>query len=266
MEQTSPTQDTSPKTVEGAEPEKEEVAASGESSASDEPEWWDDPRMPWGHPPTRNDLACFGAISVLGIYALALLPFRAVLVMRPFLAAILTGSRTGVVMIGALTAVGQVPWWPLWLVIATLSLVKFDWVYFWAGRLWGRGVFEMIAGKSARARRNAERAEKISIKYSVPALLLAKLPIPLPAAVIYATLGTAGMKWRKFFAWDIAFAALMQSLYFSLGYRIGEPAVEIVAAYGKYLWYVTLAILIGMIVTAVLRSQQKKRTDSTAPE
>lgn len=223
-----------------------------------EPEWWDDPRMPWGHKPTRADLACFGWISVLGLYSLALLPFRAVLLTRPFLAAALTGSRTGVVMIGALAAVGQASWWPFWLVVATLSVVKFDWVYFWAGRLWGRGVFEMVAGKSKRARRNAERAERITLKYSVPALLITYLPIPLPAAVIYATLGTAGMRWRKFFAWDLLFAALMQSAYFYLGFRIGEPAVEVVAEYGKYLWFVTLAILAGMIVTALWRSHRKR--------
>ena len=40
-------------------------------------------------------------------------------------------------------------------------------------------------------------------------LLLTYLPIPLPAAVIYATLGTAGMRWRKFFAWDLVFAAII---------------------------------------------------------
>ncbi|WP_432558553.1 DedA family protein [Granulicoccus sp. GXG6511] len=224
-----------------------------------EPEWWEDPRMPWGHKPTRSDLACFGWISVLGIYSLALLPFRAVLLTKPFLAATLTGSRTGVVMIGALAAIGQAPWWPFWLVVATLSVIKFDWVYFWAGRLWGRGVFEMVAGKSKRARRNAERAEKITLKYAVPALFLTYLPVPLPAAVIYATLGTAGMSWRRFFAWDLVFAAIMQSVYFYLGFRIGEPAVAVVAEYGRYLWWITIAILVGMIVTALWRSNQKKR-------
>lgn len=218
--------------------------------------------MPWGHKPTRSDLACFAWISVFAVYGLALLPFRAVLLTQPFLAAVLTGGRTGVVMIGALAAIGQAPGWPFWLLVATLSIVKFDWIYFWAGRLWGRGVFEMAAGKSARARRNAERAEKLALKYSVLALFLTYLPIPLPAAIIYATLGAAGMRWRKFFAWDLIFAVLMQALYFYIGYRIGEPAVEVVAQYGKYLWYVTLAILAGMIIAAIWRSSQKKRAEA----
>ncbi|WP_425308198.1 DedA family protein [Ammonicoccus fulvus] len=226
-----------------------------------EPEWWQDPRMPWGHKPTRADMACFWVLTLLGLYSLALLPFRAALLTKPFLAAVLTGSRTGVVMIGALAAVGQAPIWPFWVAVATLSVMKFDLVYFWAGRRWGRGVFEMIAGKSPRARRNAERAERLALKYSIPALFITYLPIPLPAAVIYATLGAARMSWKKFIAFDLLFAAIMQSLYFYLGYRIGAPAVEVVAEYGKYLWYLSIVIIIGMIVTWWWNSQKKKRAD-----
>lgn len=213
--------------------------------------------MPWGHQPRRADLWCFGAITALGLYSLALLPFRAVLITKPFLAAVLTGSRTGVVMIGALAATGQAAWWPIWLVIATLSVMKFDLVYFWAGRLWGQGIFEMVAGKSPRARRNAERAERFARKYAVPALFVTYLPIPLPAAVIYATLGAAGMTWRKFVAFDILFAAITQTVYFVLGYRIGAPAVQVVAEYGRYTWYLALAILLGMIVTWWWNSRRK---------
>lgn len=234
-------------------------AGEDASEESEELEWWQDPRMPWGHKPTRADMACFWALTLLGLYSLALLPFRAALLTKPFLAAVLTGSRTGVVMIGALAAVGKAPIWPFWLAVAIVSVMKFDLIYFWAGRLWGRGVFEMIAGKSPRARRNAERAERIALKYSVPALFLTYLPIPLPAAVIYATLGAARMSWKKFIAFDLLFAAVMQVLYFTLGYRIGEPAVAVVAEYGKYLWYLSIVIIVGMLVTWWWNSQKKKR-------
>lgn len=232
---------------------------AGESPAADsQAEWWDDPRMPWGHKPTRADITCFTLISLLGVYALALLPFRAVLLTQPFVAATITGSSTSMVMIGARTAVGEATWWPFWLAVATLSVMKFDLVYFWAGRLWGRGLFEMMVGKSPRARRNAERAERLALKYSVPALAITYLPIPLPAAVIYATLGTAGMSWRKFLGFDLLFAAVMRGVYFYLGLRIGEPAVEAVAAYGRYLWYLTLAILAGMIIAWWWKAQKKR--------
>lgn len=248
-------------------PERREPAeqeAVEPDAPSPEPEWWEDPRMPWGHKPTRTDKWCFGAITFLGLFSLSLLPFRAALITMPFLAAALTGSRTGVVMIGALTAVGEPTWWPFWLAVAVVSVAKFDVVYFWAGKLWGRGIFEMVAGKSPRARRNAERAEKFAQKYAVPALFVTYLPIPVPAAVIYATLGAAGMRWRIFVAFDLLFAAVVQALYFYLGYRIGEPAVELVKEYGKYTWYLAIAILVGMIVTWWWNSHRSKKTKAKA--
>lgn len=227
--------------AEPAEPEKDDQA---------EKEWWDDPSLPWAHKPTRADMTCFWLIGALGLYGLALLPFRAVLITKPHLAATLTGSRTGVVMIGALAAAsGDTRWLWFWWLIATLSVMKFDPVYFWAGKLWGRGVFEMVAGRSERSRRNAERAERIANRFQVVALFISYLPIPLPASVIYATLGAAGMSWRRFLSLNFLFAGLMQALYMYLGFRLGQPAVAVVTEYGKWAWYVTLAILAAMIAS-----------------
>ena len=44
--------------------------------------------------------------------------------------------------------------------------------------------------------------------------------------------------------------------YMALGYWIGEPAVQAVDTYGRYLWYVSIAILVGML--AVFWYRQKK--------
>lgn len=222
-----------------------------------EKEWWDDPRLPWGHAPSRADMACFWLIGLLGIYGLVLLPLRPVLITRPYLAAALTGSRTGVVMIGAYAAAEHdTRWLPLWWLVATLSIIKFDPLYFWAGQLWGRGVFEMVAGRSPRARRGAERAESIARRYQVPALFLTYLPIPLPASVIYATLGAAGMTWRRFLLVNFVFAGLMQALYLYLGFRIGAPAVEVVKQYGNWALYVSLVILAVMLVGWLVRRRR----------
>lgn len=236
-------------------------ASAGTDAATAEKEWWDDPRLPWGGEPSRADVACFWLIGGLGLYGLALLPLRAVLVAHPYFAAALTGSRTGVVMIGAFAATsGDLRWLPLWWLVATLSVMKFDPIYFWAGKLWGRGLFEMVAGRSERARRGAERAERIAQRFQVPAILLTYLPVPLPASVIYATLAAAGMSWRRFLVANFCFAGLMQGLYLWLGHRIGAPAVAVVTAYGKWAWYVSIAILVGMLVTYAVQ-QRRRRAD-----
>ena len=112
--------------------------------------WWDDPALPWRHEPTRADLVCMAALGVVAVYGLVMLPLRpAILGLAPQVHGSL-GYRTGVVMSGALAAVGD-PWWPLVLVLGSLMTIKFSWVYWWAGRLWGRHIMEVwAAGRSER--------------------------------------------------------------------------------------------------------------------
>ena len=219
--------------------------------------WWDDPSLPWAGEPSRQDLACWGGIAAVGIYALVMLPLRPVLLgYTPYVLAGVTGSRTAVVMIGALAATGDPWWWWGWL-LATVSIVKFDWVYFWAGRLWGRGLVEVMTGDSERARRRNERAEKLALRWAVPAVVLTYLPVPLPGPIIYATVATAGMSWRRFLVVDLVAAAVVQGIYLYLGYRIGEPAVRLVEQYAQWMIWLSLAILVAMVVGAVWNSRRK---------
>lgn len=233
-------------------PVTEQTTRANGATAWNHKQWWEQPGMPFQSEPGPKDHWCLGLIMVLGIYSMALLPFRAVLITAPYLYATLAGSRTAVVMIGALAAPPtENPWWPLGLILATLSICKFDWVYFWAGKLWGRGLIEMVAGRSARARRGAERAERLARRFATPAMAVTFLPIPLPASVIYAALAASGMSWRKFFVLDVLFGFCLQALYLYLGYRIGEPAVEVVQIYADYAWYVVIGIFVVMVVSAL---------------
>ncbi|NLT31314.1 MAG: DedA family protein, partial [Propionibacterium sp.] len=228
-----------------------------EDSEAEEPAWWEDERMPWSGEPTKADIGCWIAITAVGIFALVMLPLRPVLLgYTPYVLVGLTGSRTGMVTIGALGATGD-PWWPLGLLIGIISIVKFDLIYFWAGKLWGRGLLEVFAGRSPRARRNAERAERWALKYASPAVAVTYLPIPIPAAVIYATVAMAGMSWRKFIIVNLICATILQTGWLTLGWALGAPAVRVVDIYADYSMYVSLAILVGMIVVYVWKSRTK---------
>lgn len=226
-----------------------------EAEPAEEKPWWDDPRMPWRGRPGRHDVACWVAFSLSGLYALAMLPLRPVLLgASPLLLAALTGSHTAVVSLGALASTGR-GWWPVGLLVGTLGVLKFDWLYFWAGKLWGRGLVEVIAGRSPRSRRRAERAERVARKIG-PLAVLATYVLPLPSAVVYASVAAAGMRWRTFLTFDALAAVLTQGCYLYLGYRIGQPAVEVVKVIAKYSWYLSLAILAGMVVAAVWRGRR----------
>lgn len=238
---------------------EEPSAAPSAEPVEDEnrrPEWWEDPRMPWKGKPGRKDILCWVAFSLTGVYALVLLPLRPVLLgANPYLLAALGGSRTSAVTIGALAATG-VGWWPLGLVLGTFGAVKFDPVFWWAGKLWGRGMLELVAGRSPRAARNAERAERLTKKYGVVAVLLGYV-IPLPSAVIYATLGATGMRLRTFVLIDVVGAASTRALYIYLGYRIGQPAVDVVEVIAKYSLWLSLVLLAGVIISAVRQSRRR---------
>ena len=235
------------------------AAAPGEEAATDpepEKEWWDDPRMPWKGKPGRKDILCWAGFSLTGIYALVLLPLRPVLLgANPYLLAALGGSRVSAVTIGALAATG-VGFWPLGLLLGTFGAVKFNPLYWWAGTLWGRGLLEMVSGRSARAARNAARAERLGQRYGVLAIVLTYI-LPLPAAVVYATVGAAGMRLRTFLLTDVLTAAVTRGLFIYLGYRIGEPAVRVLEEVARYSWYLSIILIVGVVIGAVRQSRRR---------
>lgn len=231
------------------------------STAKAEPaqrEWWDDPRMPWKGKPSRSDIWCWVGFSVTGIYALVLLPLRPVLLgANPYLLAALGGSRTSAVTIGALAAVGH-GFWPLGLVLGIIGSIKFDPLYWWAGRLWGRGLIEIVAGRSPRAARNAARAERLATRFG-PLAILTTYVIPLPSAVVYATVAAAGMSLRQFLCWDVLGAAVTRAIFIYLGYRLGQPAVDVVELIAKYSLWISVVLLAGVFVN-VWRQSRRDRT------
>jgi membrane protein DedA with SNARE-associated domain len=218
-----------------------------------EKEWWDDPRMPWKGKPGRADMVCWIGIAVVGVYGLIMMPLRAYLVVaNPVLQAALTGSRSALVVLG----VTNNPLWGLGLVLGILSIVKFDWIYFLAGRLWGRGLIELMGGRSKRAAKNADRAERLARRWGVPAILITYLPIPIPAAVIYATVGMAGMSWKKFWVVNFIGAVVIQCTWVALGFWLGEPARVVVEAYAKISMYVAFALLAVVFIGVFLNRKK----------
>lgn len=224
--------------------------------AAAEREWWDDPALPWRHEPTRADLTCMAFLGVVAVYGLVMLPLRpAILGLAPQVHGSL-GYRTGIVMTGALAAVGD-PWWPLVGVLGSLMAVKFSWVYWWAGRLWGRNIMDVWAsGKSERTARRWNRVWDAAHRWEKWAIVVTFLPLPIPAGVVYAALGAAGTRLRTFLAVTIASSAVSTGLYLWLGYAIGEPAVAVIDTYGRYLWYFSIALIVGMLGAYILKQRR----------
>ena len=243
--------------------------SAGEAVAGqDEPEeeWWQDPGMPWKHKPGRADIACLSWIGVLGLWGLAMIPLRSWLMgLNPPLLVGLTGSRAAIAALGALVRVGDyIAWW--WPMLAGLLMsVKFDWVYWWAGKLWGRGMIEIWAGQSKRAAKSYARAERWALRWGALGILLAYVPIPLPImAVVFVLAGASGMSLKKFILLDAISSLIWQMGYFVLGYAIGSPAVYILQQYARIANYVAIGLLVVIVGGYIFRQGQKTRETAAA--
>ena len=240
-------------------PDEADAAASGDQGDA---EWWDDPGLPWRHKPTRADAWCLGLMGFVTVYALVMLPLRPLLLLHAPQVLGALGYRTGLVMEGALARVGDPHWWWV-LALAGLGSVKFDWIYWWAGRLWGRNILDTFTrGRSERTRRNYEKAWGLSRRFESLAIVLTFLPIPLPAGVIYASLGAAGTSLPKFVTVGTLAGFVTNALYMYLGWQLGEPAVRLVDTYAQWITWSSLALLVGVVAVTMWR---QRREEGVAP-
>lgn len=233
-------------------PEPQVVAAEAEPGAEQPTEWWQDAGMPWKHKPTRADKWCMGWILFMGVFGLAMLPLRGWLLgLNPPLLVALTGSRSGTAALGALASQHLADHWWIYLLLGSVMSIKFDWVFWWAGKLWGRGMIEIWAGKSERTQRTYERAERWAVKLGTLGMFVAYVPIPLPLMqVIFVLAGASGMSWKRFMVLDFLASTVWLGLYFGLGWWIGEPAVQLLKVYAKYANYVAIALVAFVVFTS----------------
>ncbi|GEM_PF-1317533 len=241
------------------------LAAAGEAigptQASEDGDWWDDPAMPWKSKPTRKDFTCLGWIGFLGIFSLCMLPMRAWLLgdpdRLPWLVALL-GSRSGTAALGSVIRVGgEQPWiWPL--LLGSLMSIKLDWVYWWAGKLWGRGMIEVWAGQSKRAAKNYARAERWAHKLGWLGIFISYVPIPLPIMpVVFVLAGAAGMSIKKFLTLDFLASLVWLIGYFLFGYVVGEPAVAVLEYYAKFANYVAIGLIVFIVIGTFWRTYRQ---------
>jgi membrane protein DedA with SNARE-associated domain len=242
---------------------------AGEVQAADELEAeparaadpWSDPRLPWEGRPRRVDLLCWAAITLSGLYYLAILPWRASLVgTHPIISVLLNGSTESIVSAAAFARVGHGT-----LVVVLLAsipgLMKFDIIYWWAGRLWGEKVLNLFAGRSERQRRRAQRfvarVHRWGRWFTWPAVIIAMF-LPIPSAIIYAVAGFSGMSWVTFLILDAIGSLSWAGLLAGLGWALGQHAVSVAQTVSKYGLWVSIAIIV-LVVAGQIRGARTQR-------
>jgi membrane-associated protein len=230
----------------------EESAESAESARASQ---WDDPRLPWSGRPRKEDILCWAAIVLSGIYYWALLPLRVHLVgTHPVWSELMNGSTESIISAAAFAKTGHGTL-AVVMLAAIPGLMKFDWLYWWAGRLWGEKIIVLLSGKGQRGARYMARVQRSGRKFTWPAVVVSYF-IPIPSAIIYVVAGWAGMRLTTFLILDLIGALLWVGTLAGLGYALGHHAVVVAQTISHYgLW-----ISIGLIVVIVffqIRTQRR---------
>jgi membrane protein DedA with SNARE-associated domain len=242
---------------EAAEAAQADGEAPGEAAGEAEKSPWDDPRLPWNGKPGKADIACWAAIVLSGLYYLAILPFRASLIAtHPVISELLNGSTEAIVAAAAFARVGHGS-----LAIAVLAaipgLMKFDFIYWWAGRLWGEKIILLMFPRSKHGPRYMQRVHKWGRRFTWPAVVVSPF-VPIPNAIVYLIAGWAGMSLITFLILDLIGTALWVGLLAGLGYALGHHAVVVAQTISKYgLWF-TIAFVVLVIGRQVWTSQRKR--------
>lgn len=233
----------------------------GEEGQAREASPWNDPRLPWEGKPRRADIACWAAITLSGLFYLAILPWRASLVgTHPVISELLNGSTEAIVSAAAFARVGHGS-----LVIVLLASIpgqmKFDIIYWWAGRLWGERIIGLFAGRSKRQQRRGlkfiARVNRWGRWFTWPAVVVSPF-LPVPNAIIYAVAGWTGMRWLTFLVLDAIGSLAWAGLLAGLGWELGHSAVSVAETVSKYGLWVSLAIVL-VVVAGQMRGARLQR-------
>src|SRR5215471_13071405 len=241
--------------VPGTEPaQPAEGAAAAATAAPGNADRWSDSRLPWPGKPRAADILCWAGIVLSGVFFWSLLPLRVSLVgTHPVVAELLNGSTESIISAAAFARVGD-GILAVVLLAAIPGLVKFDPLYWWAGRLWGERFIVALPG-SRRVARHMARVQRAGRKFTWPAVVVGCF-LPIPRAVICVVAGWAGMRLLTFLILDLIGVLLWTGLLAGLGYALGHHAVVAAKTISHYSWWITIGI-VALSVLAVVRSQRQ---------
>lgn len=218
---------------------------------------WDNASVPWEGKPRKADLLCWAGIVASGLYYLALLPFRAVLVgTHPLLGVLLNGAMESIVAAASFARVGHGT--VAVVVIAAIpGLMKFDLLYWWAGRLWGERIITLLSGRRKAGSKYMARVRRRGRWFTWPVMVLSPF-LPVPNAIIYVTAGWAGMSWVTFLVLDLVSTLLWAGLLTGLGYALGHHGVVVAQTISRYGLWVSIGV-IALVIAAQIRTVRMHR-------
>jgi membrane protein DedA with SNARE-associated domain len=223
------------------------------------------PWRPWHGRPRGRDVVCCLMIGVSAVYAIAMIPLMPELIAsHPLLLELLSGSNSAIVAAGSFAAVHGKARLIMVVVGAALpGMLRFDWVIWWAGRLWGRRVVEKLGSHRPRTAAMVAAAERQGTRFARPAVLLSAL-MPVSGAPVYAAAGWVGLPLVTFVILDAIGCAAWATVLAICGYLLGArgvAAADLVARYAV----ASIAVLVVLAIVPHLWHARHSRRRSLTP-
>ena len=133
---------------------------------------------------------------------------------------LLNGSTEAIVSAAAFASKGHGSLVVL-LILGIIGTMKFDIIYWWAGRLWGERVIQMFSGRGKRSQKFVARVNRSGRWLTWPAVVLSPF-LPIPNALVYAAAGWTGMSWVTFLILDAIGSLAWVGLLAGLGWALGQ--------------------------------------------
>ena len=203
---------------------------------------------PWHGQPQARDLLCFGAFAVSVVYGVAMIPITPELIAsHPLLLELLSGSSSSIVAAGSFSAAGN-KLALLQVIAAPLpGMLKFNWLTWWAGRLWGPRVAERLGGRSPRAAAIAANVHRRDTRLAKSAVLLAAL-VPGSGVPVYVAAGWVGLPPLTFLIFNALGCAAWTAILATCGYLLGSRGIamaDLVSRYGLASVAVLAAVMVA---------------------
>ncbi len=251
-----------PQTQEDAQPQAEQGQEAPRNQPQEQAE--QDPRpqsfkdlKPWEGEARTGDKVLLWFLFGVPAFYMVLLPLRPFLIAKiPTVLALITGARTVIAGAGAFAAVeGR----SLTLVILAglFGMLKFDWLFWLAGKMWGEGVLRLYAA-SPPQRRQFEKIKSMPRWLLYLMLFFSRFP-GVPGPIIALIAGWSRVRFLPYFLITAAGALVMSIALATLGYVIGQPAVDVLKVVDKYAVFISFALIFGLVAWSSIRSNKKRQ-------
>jgi membrane-associated protein len=149
-------------------------------------------------------------------------------------------------------------------VAAVPGMIMFDPFFWWAGRLWGRNMLTLVAGRGARGGRLIARAERLGHRLGWIGVVIAYY-LPVPAALLFVIAGWPGMRLVTFVLLDAVAALLWIGMLIGLGFYLGQDAVDVAKAISRYGTWASIALVVAVLVVRAVRARRDAAEEPEEP-